>query len=180
EAELMDVAVLVGDREVPARVLPGAVQPAGVHARHAVLARLAPKGDGRHHSAAEIGARGHRLVDALGAKVGHVRLLAEGSLLHIRAGTQGLVSRASLAPVRAGCASWGLAGAPSAPISTPKGGTMKRHVSITLSLSLLAVLAVPLAGAPAGAPAAPTTTEFGSGPSIVLLHVLGSSRPACL
>jgi pimeloyl-ACP methyl ester carboxylesterase len=57
---------------------------------------------------------------------------------------------------------------------------MKRHVSIALSLSLLAVLAVPLAGAPAGAPAAPKTTEFGSGPSIVLLHGMGSSRMAWL
>jgi pimeloyl-ACP methyl ester carboxylesterase len=57
---------------------------------------------------------------------------------------------------------------------------MKRQLSIALSLALLAVLAVPLAGAPASTPAPPKTTEFGSGPSIVLLHGMGSSRMSWL
>src|SRR5260221_9487149 len=67
ELQLVDVAVLVGDRKVETRVLPGAVHPAGVDAGDAVLASPAPERHGSDRAAVEIGAHGHGFVEGFAA-----------------------------------------------------------------------------------------------------------------
>src|SRR5262249_7804226 len=69
ELQLVDVAALVGDREVEARVLAGPVHPAGVHAGDAVLASPALERHGGDRAAMEIGANGHGFVEGLAAHV---------------------------------------------------------------------------------------------------------------
>src|SRR5438046_391256 len=69
ELELIDVAVLVGDREVEARVLPGAVHPAGVDADDAVLAPAATKRQGGDRAAVKVGTYGDGFVEGFAAHV---------------------------------------------------------------------------------------------------------------
>src|SRR5262249_822077 len=75
ELQLVDVAALVRDREVETRVPAGAIHPAGVHARDAVLASAATERHRGDRAAVEVGAHGHGFVEGFTA---HVRVRHPG------------------------------------------------------------------------------------------------------
>src|SRR5262249_24208136 len=65
QVQLVDIAVLVGDREIEQRVAASAIQPSCVDACDAVLPAVAAEGGWRRNAPAELRPHGHRLVDRL-------------------------------------------------------------------------------------------------------------------